>query len=289
MAFVKRVRIVYTKGIDAVDPFLVVNVVKPALNRNERQAFEQAYLNGVKNYADLLALCTKYVELDETKPVGTEPEYGAFRDVYSDEPVPWRKLVWDTAFYLLTKTTVSETWDIKVGDHDYRGPNLYLCHRTATGVTSPSAEVEQARHGSGQMVKIRCYPGLAMNAALEKATPVKIAAKLLEHGEKTLSSIKARSERETEQQSKKLKAAKLVRMIENKYGVPRYYEGSSELEINTPGATLRVTPNEYGYASVTLTMGIQSERDTAQLAQVIELVKTLKEANDTAKKAVQHV
>lgn len=284
MAFVKRVRIVYTKGIDAVDPFMLAGVVKSQLNRNDRYAFEQAYPN-VKSYAELVALCEKYVELDPTKAVETEPEFGAYRDVYNDEPVPWRQLIWDTAVYLLTKTTVPSAWEIKVSDHDYRGPGLYLRSLTCGQyVTSPSVELEDARHGSAKMVKIRTYPGLAMNVPIEKASPVKIAAKLLEHGEKTLARLKVQVERETEQHDKKLKAAKLVSLIERTYAVPRYYEGSSELEISTPGMTLRVTPNEYGYAVVTLTMGVHTETESKELAQVIELVKMHKAANDAAKK-----
>jgi hypothetical protein len=287
MAFVKRVRIVYTKGIENPDPFNLAAVVKGVLNRNDRQAFEQAYLNDVKSYADLVTLCEKYVELDDTKPVGTEPQYGAHRDVYSDEFVPWRKLLWDTAAYLADKTTAPSAWAIKISGDDaqtYRGPNLYLRSLTVDAVTSPSVECEDGRHGSGKVVKIRCYPGLAMNVALEKATPVKIAAKLLEHGEKALVQLKARAERETEEKDRRLKARRLVNLIEATFGVPRYYEGSGELTLGTDGAALRITPTDDGAVNLTLTMRVTSNGQLEKLRQPIELIKALKQAGDAAKK-----
>jgi len=113
---------------------------------------------------------------------------------------------------------------------------------------------------------------------------VKIAAKLLEHGEKTLSQLKVRIEHDVEQKSKRVKAARLVNLIEATFGVPRYYEGSSELALSTDGAALRVTPTDDGAVTLSLTMRVTGNGQLEKLRQPIELIKAFKQAVDTAKK-----
>lgn len=280
MAYVKTVRVVYTKGIDAIDPFMLAGIVKKVLNRQDRQTFEQEYPK-VTKYAELVALCERFVELDSNREVGTEPEYGAKREVYNDIPDPWRKLLWDTMALLVGRPSITAAWDVMIGNHDYRGPSLWLKSLTMTHTSSPSIEIDTARHSSTPTVKMRTYPGLALNTTLEKATPEKLAAKLIEHGEKVISKHKIQTERETEQQLRQRRAAKLVALIEQRCGIPRYYDGSRELELTAPGATLRITPNsDYGTATLTLSIHVGNEAQIEKLKQSVELVKTMKASAD---------
>lgn len=287
MAYIKRVKIVYTKGIlEGVDPFMLFKVVKPALARREQQEFETAYLS-IGTYADLLALCNKYVELDDAKEVGTEPQFGAHRDVYDDTPVPWRKLLWDTAVLLLGRPSVTKGWQVRIGgESDYHGPSLWLESLTQRFTASPSVDLDDARFG--KTVKIRTRPGLALNTPLEKATAEKIATKLLEHGEKILTQQRVRAERETDQNSKKRKAAILVEQIAQTYEIPRYYEGSRDLELRTLGANLRVVPEESGSATVTLTMTVHNKAQLESLRGPMEFIKALKQSVDASKKEREH-
>jgi hypothetical protein len=135
------------------------------------------------------------------------------------------------------------------------------------------------------MVKIRTYPGLAMNLSLAKATPERIAMKLIEHGEKTLATIKARRDRDTSALQKREQSKKLVAEIEQAYGIPRYYEGSSNLQIRTDGVELTVEPSEYGNAYVTLKLAVSAETKSMPpaLGAIVELVKAIKVKADHEK------
>lgn len=280
MAFVKTVKIVYVKGI--TDPFTLIALVKKHLGRDELRAFNNSNSDGsIQSYDDLITLCTKYVELDDTKDVGTEPEFGARRDVYDDKIVPFRKLLWETAEWLARSVQVAGIWTIKIGER-HSDISLWLSSMEREGVTSPSVTLETGRGSwSGTAhVKIRCHPGLAMNATFEKATPQKIGMKLIEHGEKAIDKMKVRAEQESDQVAKQNKARRLINQIELKYKLPRYYQGSNTLELSTGGVTLRVTPTDYGSASVSLSLSIGGNLGIEQLEPIVTLINSIKEKND---------
>ena len=83
---------------------------------------------------------------------------------------------------------------------------------------------------------------------------------------------------------KKQKAAVLVSKIQRKFEIPRYYEGSSSLELSTGGATLRIEPTEYGTAKLSISLGVGAVDDSA-LEPIITAIKNLKVANDMRKEA----
>jgi hypothetical protein len=276
--YVKTMRIVYTQGIDAVDPFLLAQLVKPALGRDERAIFERDYAT-VRSYVDLIALCERYVELDDTKPVGTESPYGATRDVYNDTPDPWLSLLWKVAESLSLSTPTIDTWDIQIADSTYRGPSLYLRYRGTTYTDSPSVECEQNKYGPGKVVKIRTHPGLAMNTPLEKASADKIAAKLLEHGAKVRARLLARARADDDRLAKERSAAALlnrakalVKLIEVQHGVPRYYSGSQELVLSATDVQMRVTPRDDGFVTVSITLTVRGKAGADAIAPFVELI-----------------
>lgn len=282
MAYVKSMRVLYVKGVD--DPFTMTRMVRESFSRTrEREQFDAEHKK-VTSYLELIALCEKYVILDATK---SPDESTVYRDLYDDKIVPWRQRVWDTAYMLLNDAKVTKTWNVMVSEH-HQEVALHLSHKTASGVYSPSVQLEAGRHSfSPSMVKIRTYPGLAMNLSLDKAIPSKIATKLLEHAEKMLERIKARTVRDLDEKTKREKGHRIVKMIEEQYDIPRYYEGSRELELRTEGIKLEVVPSEYGYAVVTVTLSIGDEPDAVhsdRLTGIIDLVKAVKVKNEMAKK-----
>jgi len=282
MAYVKSMRVVHIKGVD--DPFTLTAIVKAAIDRRDLQQFNEEH-KALTSYAELVALCGKFVLLDDTKERGSEPEFGEHREIYNDVTVPWRQRVWDTAQFLLNDARVTKSWTVIVAEY-HREVTLHLSHKIASGVHSPSVGLEAGKYSNTEStVKIRTYPGLAMNLSLSKATPSKIAMKLIDHAEKALTTIKARQDRDTSALQKREQSKKLVAEIEQVYGIPRYYVGSGNLQIRTDGVELTVEPSEYGNAYLTLKLAISAETKSmpAALGALVDLVKGLKAAADHEK------
>jgi hypothetical protein len=284
MAYVKSMRVVYTKGVD--DPFTLTAIVRKTIGGSrDRQQFDEDHKK-IGSYVELIALCAKYVIMDDTKERGTEPEYGERRDIYDDKIVPWRQRVWDTAKVLLSDARVVGTWTVFVAEY-HSEVTLNLQHITASGVYSPSVGLEAGKHSfSPSMVKIRTHPGLAMNLPLEKATPKKIADKLVERAEEQVARINARHDRDTEALRRREKAKRIVQAIETQFGIPRYYEGSGSLKLATEGISINVEPTEYGTVNVTVSVSIGDEPVNVhadRLEPLVNLVKAVKVNNDHAK------
>jgi hypothetical protein len=286
MAYIGEQLVIGVKGIN--DPFTLIAKVRTALERNGNRTQRyscQEFINKstqVADYQALVELAGKYVTLDENMDKDATPEH---RAIYNEQIVPFRQFIWQVAEKLMLDTRVNGVkpeWEIRINEESYRGVELWLTSLSVGYVSSPLVRQVEGKYGSLQYVRMKGEygGGMIMNTTLAKATPEKVISKMFEHGEKR---VNARIEQEIRDKNQRVKAKRLVNTLETKYDLPRYFEGSDNLQLTSNrGLALEVNPiSDYGQAVIKLTIRIGDERTHAdEIASIVSFAKALKIKHD---------